>query len=251
MLYCLKSLERQIFADELMAKISLVVVEDHPIFRQGLVDAFSFEKDLEVVGQASGGTEGLALIKKLAPNVAIVDVNLPTINGQQLTRHLKSEKNNGTRVVLLTAYDDSSQVIHSMAAGAAAYCVKDIDPVKLVEIVRAVANGNYVVGEQVMDQPGLQRWLGARTEVSGRAYSDPGDPFEPLSSREMEVLECVTRGMSNKEIAAHLDISHQTVKNHVTAVLRKLNVEDRTQAAVYALRRGWVRLYDNDEKVQE
>jgi DNA-binding NarL/FixJ family response regulator len=109
-----------------------------------------------------------------------------------------------------------------------------------------VAKGSYVVGEMEMDQPGLQRWLGERTEVSGRAYSDPGDPFEPLSSREMEVLECVTRGMSNKEIASSLDISHQTVKNHVTAVLRKLNVEDRTQAAVYALRRGWVRLYENE-----
>jgi DNA-binding NarL/FixJ family response regulator len=234
-----------------MPKISLVVVDDHPIFRQGLLDAFSLEKDFTVLGQAADGTEGLALIKKLAPDVAVVDVNLPTINGQQLTRNLKSEKKNATHVVLLTAYDDSSQVIHSMAAGASAYCVKDIDPQKLIGIVRVVAKGSYVVGEMEMDQPGLQRWLGERTEVSGRAYSDPGDPFEPLSSREMEVLECVTRGMSNKEIASSLDISHQTVKNHVTAVLRKLNVEDRTQAAVYALRRGWVRLYENEKKPQE
>src|SRR5690606_22965705 len=120
--------------------------------------AFSLEKDLEVVGQAAGGQEGLDLIKRLAPHVAVVDLNLPSINGQQLTRHLKNEKNS-TRVVLLTAYDDSSQVIHSMAAGAAAYCVKDIDPAKLVEVVRAVAQGNYVVGETVLDQPGLQRWL--------------------------------------------------------------------------------------------
>lgn len=225
-----------------MSKINVVVVEDHPIFRQGLIDSFSLEKDLHVIGQAAEGNEGLTLIKKLMPDVAVLDVNLPNINGQQLTRQLKGDKKVSTRVVLLTAYDDSSQVIHAMAAGAAAYCVKDIDPSKLVEIVRAVANGSFVVGEQVMDQGALQRWLGERSEVSGRAYSDPGDPFEPLSSREMEVLECVTRGMSNKEIATHLDISHQTVKNHVTAVLRKLNVEDRTQAAVYALRRGWVRL---------
>lgn len=225
-----------------MPKINVVIVEDHPIFRQGLIDSFSMEKDLRVVGQAAEGNEGLTLIKKLMPDVAVLDVNLPNINGQQLTRQLKGDKKVSTRVVLLTAYDDSSQVIHAMAAGAAAYCVKDIDPAKLVEIVRAVANGNFVVGEQVMDQGALQRWLGERGDASGRAYSDPGDPFEPLSSREMEVLECVTRGMSNKEIATHLDISHQTVKNHVTAVLRKLNVEDRTQAAVYALRRGWVRL---------
>ncbi len=225
-----------------MPKIRVVVVEDHPIFRQGLIDSFAMEKDLTVIGHASEGNEGLALIKQLLPDVAVLDVNLPNINGQQLTRQLKGDKKVNTRIVLLTAYDDSSQVIHAMAAGAAAYCVKDIDPTKLVDIVRAVAGGNFVVGEQVMDQGALQRWLGERGELSGRAYNDPGDPFEPLSSREMEVLECVTRGMSNKEIASHLDISHQTVKNHVTAVLRKLNVEDRTQAAVYALRRGWVRL---------
>jgi DNA-binding NarL/FixJ family response regulator len=234
----------------MMAKISLVVVDDHPIFRQGVVDAFSLEKDLNVVAQAASGDEALSIIKELRPQVAVVDVNLPGLNGQQLTRSLKNEKI-ATRIVLLTAYDDSSQVIHAMAAGAAAYCVKDIDPQKLVEIVRAVSQGNYWVANNVFDQPGLQRWLGERTEVSSRAYSDPGDPFEPLSTREMEVLECVTRGMSNKEIANSLEISHQTVKNHVTAILRKLNVEDRTQAAVYALRRGWVRLYENSEKAQE
>jgi len=233
-----------------MAKITLVVVDDHPIFRQGVVDAFSVEKDLKVVGQASDGNEALSLIKELQPDVAVVDVNLPNLNGQQLTRHLKGEKSH-TRVVLLTAYDDSSQVVHSMAAGAAAYCVKDIDPQKLVQIVRAVFQGNYVVAETILDQAGLQRWLGERTELSARAYSDPGEPFEPLSKREMEVLDCVTRGMSNKEIASSLEISHQTVKNHVTAILRKLNIEDRTQAAVYALRRGWVRLYENEKKAQE
>ncbi len=187
------------------------------------------------------------MILELAPQVAVVDVNLPSLNGQQLTRHLRTEKSN-TRVVLLTAYDDSSQVVHSMAAGACAYCVKDIDPQKLVEIVRAVAQGNYWVAEKVLDLAGLQQWLSERAELSPRAYSDPGEPFEPLSGREMEVLECVTRGMSNKEIAASLDISHQTVKNPVTAILRKLIVEDRTQAAVYALRRGWVRLYESNQK---
>lgn len=233
-----------------MAKISLVVVDDHPIFRQGVVDAFSLEKDLRIVGEASSGDQALTLIRELRPQVAVVDVNLPGLNGQQLTRHLRNDKS-PTRIILLTAYDDSSQVIHAMAAGAAAYCVKDIDPQKLVEIVRSVAQGSYWVADNVFDQTGLQRWLGERTELSSRAYSDPGDPFEPLSGREMEVLECVTRGMSNKEIASSLDISHQTVKNHVTAILRKLNVEDRTQAAVYALRRGWVRLYEDSEKPQE
>ncbi|HKY79796.1 MAG TPA: response regulator transcription factor [Anaerolineales bacterium] len=229
-----------------MAKITIVVVDDHPIFRQGVVDAFSLEKDLQVMGQAASGSEGLDLIMKLKPQVAIVDVNLPNFNGQQLTRHLKDAKSS-TRVVLLTAYDDNTQVVHAMAAGAAAYCVKDIDPPKLVEIVRTVCKGNYVVSEAILDQPGVERWLAAQAAAKG-AYSDPGSPNGSLSRREMEVLECVTRGLSNKEIAKVLDISHQTVKNHVTAILRKLNVEDRTQAAVHALRQGWVRLVEDQAK---
>ncbi|MEX2161907.1 MAG: response regulator transcription factor [Anaerolineales bacterium] len=230
-----------------MAKITIVVVDDHPIFRQGVVDTLSLEKDLQVLGQASDGNEALEIIKRLKPQVAIVDVNLPYFNGQQLTRQLKDAKS-PTHVVLLTAYDDSSQVVHAMAAGASAYCVKDIDPLQLVNIVRSAAKGHFVVADQVMDQSGLDRWLEDRTSTSTRAFSDPGAPFEPLSGREMEVLECVTRGLSNKEIATSLEISHQTVKNHVTAILRKLNVEDRTQAAVYALRQGWVRLVEDQPK---
>ncbi|HEY4693338.1 MAG TPA: response regulator transcription factor [Bellilinea sp.] len=232
-----------------MAKITLVVVDDHPIFRQGVVDSFALEKDFKVLGQASNGSEGLELIKKLEPQVAIVDVNLPVFNGQQLTRHLK-EAHCPTRVILLTAYDDNTQVVHAMAAGAAAYCVKDIDPPKLVNIVRAVCKGSYVVAEQILDAPGVEHWL-TEHAFGQRAYSDPGSPQASLSSREMEVLECVTRGLSNKEIAVALEISHQTVKNHVTAILRKLNVEDRTQAAVYALRQGWVRLVETQAKTQE
>jgi len=230
-----------------MSKITLVVVDDHPLFRQGVVDAFLLEKDFKVLGQAASGNEALTMIKELLPQVAVIDVNLPQLNGQQLTRYLREAKVR-TRVVLLTGYDDHAQVIHSMAAGAAAYCVKDIHPQKLVQIVRAVSQGKYVVSETELDLPGLQRWLTEHTILSSRAYSDPGEPFEPLSGREMEVLECVTRGMSNKEIAKSLDISHQTVKNHVTAILRKLNVDDRTQAAVYALRRGWVRLYESQDQ---
>jgi DNA-binding NarL/FixJ family response regulator len=114
-----------------------------------------------------------------------------------------------------------------------------------------VADGKYVVQEEILDDDELEKWLMNQTEQAIRPYSDPGEPFHPLSNREMEVLECVTTGMSNKEIAGMLGISHQTVKNHVTAILRKLGVDDRTQAAVYALRRGWVRLYQQDSESQE
>lgn len=230
--------------------IRIVVVDDHPLFRQGVLDSFSLEDDFDVVGQAASGSEGLDVIRQVKPSVAVVDVNLPGMNGQQITRKVVAEKL-PTRVILLTAYDDAEQVIHAMRAGAAAYCAKDINPEGLIDLVRIVAEGKYVVGQEEMDLDALQRWLGKQTAGAARPYSDPGEPFHPLSAREMEVLESVTFGLSNKEIASKLGISHQTVKNHVTAILRKLGVEDRTQAAVYALRRGWVRLYENDTESWE
>jgi DNA-binding NarL/FixJ family response regulator len=233
-----------------MSKISIVVVDDHPLFQQGVIDAFSLESDFDVIGQAANGTRAMEIIRQLKPSVSVVDVNLPELNGQQITRQVANEKI-PTKIILLTAYDDTEQVIHAMRAGASAYCAKDILPEKLVDIVRAVANGKYVVQEEVLDADELEKWLMNQTEQAIRPYSDPGEPFHPLSNREMEVLECVTTGMSNKEIAGMLGISHQTVKNHVTAILRKLGVDDRTQAAVYALRRGWVRLYQQDSESQE
>lgn len=228
-----------------MEMISIFVVDDHPLFRQGVVDTFSLEDDFDVVGQADSGEEALVMIRELKPQIVVLDVNLPGINGQQITRQLVAEKL-PTRAVLLTAYDDTEQVIHSMRSGAYAYCSKDIMPEYLVEIIRAVNTGKYFIQRKEFNRSELDRWLIEQTENAARPYSDPGEPFKPLSSREMEVLECVTLGMSNQEIASTLGISHQTVKNHVTAVLRKLGVEDRTQAAVYALRRGWVRLYGQD-----
>jgi two-component system response regulator DegU len=228
-----------------MDTITIVIVDDHPLFRQGVINTLSLESDLNIVADTDNGEDALTLVRKFKPDVVIMDVNLPGMNGQQVTRQIISEKL-PTRVVLLTAYDDVEQIIHSMRSGAAAYCAKHVKPESLVGIIRQVALGKYVIGTEVFDSSGLDRWLELKTEGSARSYSDPGEPFHPLSKREMEVLSYLTRGMSNKEIANLLGISHQTVKNHVTSILRKLGVEDRTQAAVYALRRGWVRLHDHD-----
>lgn len=234
----------------LMDTISIIIVDDHPLFRQGVADTLSLEPDFRLVGQAETGAEGLALIRKLLPAVAVVDVNLPGLNGQQLTRHVVGEKL-PTRVLLLTAYDDVEQKVHAVRVGAAAYCTKDIKPEKLVDIIRQIADGKYVIGEVILDGSHVDQWLSSYVDGAIRPYSDPGEPYLPLSAREMEVLTYVTKGLSNKEIALYLGISHQTVKNHVTAILRKLGVEDRTQATVYALRRGWVRLNDPELENQE
>ena len=232
-----------------MTEITIVIVDDHPLFRQGVIDTLSFEPDFRMAGEATDGEEALALIRNLQPDVAIVDVNLPGMNGQQVTRQVVSEKL-PTRVVLLTAYDDAEQQLHAMRVGAAAYCVKDVRPETLAMIVREVHAGNYAIGEMILRPDELSSWLTPQAEMVMRPYSDIAEPFEPLSAREMEVLGQLTRGLSNKEIARELGISHQTVKNHVTAILRKLGVEDRTQAALYALRRGWVRLHEDSKETE-
>ncbi len=224
-----------------MNKITLLVIDDHPLFRQGVVDAISLESDMKVVAQGSSGDEALGAIRSTKPAIVLLDVNLPGMNGQQITHQVTLEKLH-TRVVLMTGYDDVEQSLHAAMAGAAAYCAKDIEPKTLMRIIRDVAEGKYVFGAQVMSRRELQHWIEDQIEAAPRPYSEPGSPFHPLSEREMEVLECVVRGLSNKEIAALLGISHQTVKNHVTSILRKFGVEDRTQAVVYALKHGWVRL---------
>lgn len=232
-----------------MKEISLVIVDDHPLFRQGIVDTLSLEPDLRVIGEEARGDLGLEMIRSLAPDVAIVDVNLPGMNGQQITRELCAEKTR-TRIILLTAYDDAEQILHAAIAGAAAYCSKDILPDDFLAVIRSVAAGLYVINNRVMPPDEFKQWLSSQVDASRRSYAEPGNPFHPLSEREMEVLNCVVDGMSNKEVAIMLGISRQTVKNHVTSILRKFNVEDRTQAVVYALKRGWVKL-QSDDRMQE
>lgn len=227
-----------------METIGILIVDDHPLFREGVRNVLDAEEDLHVLAEATTGDQALEMVRELKPRVSLIDVNLPTLNGIQVTRQIAQERLN-TAVVLLTAYDDMGQVLHAFRAGAAAYCSKDVHAGHLVDVIRHVARGYFVVGDQVVDSAGLEAWLAQGTEAFRRPHLEGEvEAYTPLSPREMEILQFVTRGMSNKEIASRLGISHQTVKNHMTAILHKLDVEDRTQAAVYALRHGWVRLQD-------
>lgn len=226
-------------------EITIVVIDDHPLFREGVINTLSLEDDFSVIGEADDGKKGLKLIRELRPQIAILDINLPGMNGLRMAQQITREKL-GARIIFVTAYDDDEQKIHALNSGAEAYCSKDIQPEKLVDIIHFVKDGGYYINDQQLDHQEVQKWLVAQTSDAKREYGDPGEPYQPLSAREMEVLKHIVEGRSNKEIALALGISPQTVKNHVTSILRKLGVDDRTQAALYALRRGWVRLHETD-----
>lgn len=228
--------------DESMAQIRIVIVDDHPVFRQGLRDVLEIDQNLKVIGQAASGEAAIELILEDEPDVVLMDINLPDVNGLQVTRQIKASRSD-IKVIVVTGYDDVEQAFHAIRAGASAYCAKDITPESLIGAIHAVRDGKYVVEERHMSEDDVIQWVEEKIGKHDRLIiTDVEDSFVPLSPREMEILEYVTHGRSNKEIAYALGISHQTVKNHMTAILRKLQVDDRTQAAVYALSRGWVRL---------
>ena len=226
-------------------KISIMLVDDHPLFRQGLRRVIEAEDDMEVIIEVGDGEEALRLAQKMVPDVIMMDVNIPTMNGLQVTRSLKTNLPN-IGVIMLTAYHDDEQIFHAIKAGAGAYYPKDVTPRKLIEAIRQVSEGNYVIDDNVLAKSQVASWLLKQFEQISSFGGSPEDLFVPLSPREMEILQLIARGYSNKEIAHELGISRQTVKNHMTSILRKLSVNDRTQAALYALRRGWIRLQDTD-----
>lgn len=223
-----------------MSQVRILIVDDHPLFRQGLQDVLETAPHFEVVGHAADGKSAIRKAYELDPDVILMDINLPGSNGLEVTRKIKSSSS-ATRVVTITGYDDPTQVLHALQSGASAYCPKDIMPDELIEIIDMVYRGFYIVDGQRMTHDEVLGWLEGKLGPHGVSIVQDS-PVAPLSPREMEILKLVTQGLSNKQIAFELGISHQTVKNHMTAILRKLSVDDRTQAAVYALRSGWVRL---------
>lgn len=226
--------------------ITVFIVDDHPLFRDGLKRALEFEDDIVVIGYSETGEEAIIITRELQPDIILLDINLPGMNGLQVARQIKAERAH-TAIIILTAHHDTEQVLHVMRAGASAYCSKDVSADNLIAILRDVAGGYYIIEDKRMTEREVKSWINAHIEALAGPYIADGDEhFIPLSPREMQILQFVTQGMSNKQIATRLDISQQTVKNHMTAILKKLNVEDRTQAAVMAIRRGWVRVYNSE-----
>ncbi len=220
--------------------IRTMIVEDHPLFSAGLKRVLELEDDIDIVAEARTGPEAVELAERLHPDVIIMDINLPGMNGLRATREITSQFDD-IGVIIITAYHDDEQLFHALRAGAMAYYPKDVQPSELIPAIRQVAKGNYVVGDMVMSRPQVASWLLRRFEEMA-VFQDADVVFAPLTPREMDILKLITKGYSNKEIARELGISRQTVKNHMSAILRKLAVNDRTQAAVLALKRGWIPL---------
>lgn len=226
-----------------MEKIRLMIVDDHPLFRQGLRRVLEREEDIEVIGEWGEGEEALSEAIIHPPDLMLMDVNLPHKHGLQLTREVKDAVPQ-VQVIILTGYHDDEQLFHSIRAGASAYFSKEVAPRELLAAIRQVVQGKYAIGGRYLSRSEAVEWLIEQLKEYQTVPSYGEDTFTPLSPREMEILELIARGLSNKEVAHNLGISRQTVKNHMTAILRKLNVDDRTQAAIYALRHGWIRLQD-------
>lgn len=227
--------------------VKLLIVDDHPLFRQGVRAALSVYDDIHVVAEAPTGEAALEWVAAAPPNqepnAALVDLNLPGMSGLELTRQLRHAYPS-IGVVMLSIYESDDQAFNALRAGAAAYRSKDINPKDLADILKRVARGEYVINDVVLDEPKVaSRVLSQFRSLPQDVTSMPDADFPlftPLSDREIEVLERIAAGGSNKEIAEALGISTQTVKNHISSILRKLSLNDRTQAVLYALRRGWI-----------
>ena len=222
-------------------KIEVLIADDHALMREGLRKILELESDIAVVGEAADGIAAVEKTRELRPHVVLMDVNMPGGGGLAATRAIRHNFPE-VDVIVLTIHDDEEYIIELVSAGAKAYLLKDVDPSRLVEAIRRVRSGETFIPPNLMArifQKLCQRGIDAPRAVPAapaRAGSDG------LTERELEILQQIVEGRTNKEIAQALYISEKTVKNHVSNILRKLDLSDRTQAAVYAIRHGLVRV---------
>lgn len=213
--------------------IRILLVDDQALFREGLHTLLSVHEDLQVVGEASNGQEAVTAVAELSPDVVLMDLRMPILNGVAATRQISQTAPN-SRVIVLTTFDDDDYIFDGLRAGAVGYLLKDVPSAKLVEAIRAAARGDSFLQPSVAAKvvAEFSRMAGGETTVPQQNL------VEPLSNRELEILGVLASGASNREIANALFITEGTVKNHVTNILGKLGVRDRTQAALKAKELG-------------
>jgi two-component system, NarL family, response regulator LiaR len=205
-------------------RIAVLLVDDHPVVRQGLRTFLATQADLDVVGEAGSGEEALDKVGDLLPDVVLLDVVMPGTDGLTAIRRIR-ELSPATRVLVLTSFLDDEKVLRAVKAGAAGYLLKEVEPGELAEAIRTVQRGE-----------GLLHPAAAATLMEEFATAERPVPAAELTERELEVLRLLARGLANKAIALELGVSEKTVKTHVSNILAKLHLADRTQAALYAVR---------------
>jgi DNA-binding NarL/FixJ family response regulator len=221
--------------------IRILLVDDHALYRVGMRQILDREPDFDVVGEAEDGRSAFDLAVELSPDIVLMDLSLPAPGGNDATQKIKRELP-ATGIIVLSPSEDEEDLFAAIRSGAAAFILKDVAPEDLVEIIRRVADGEFLINDKVFSKPAVaSRVLKEFRELA--VYGQEAQPiFAPLSPREVEILDNIAQGMTNKQVAYALSISEQTVKNHMSSILRKLAVNDRTQAVVYAMRQGWIRM---------
>lgn len=210
--------------------INIVIADDHKMVREGLVQLLEFDSDIKVIGESSDGEECLELLKTVSPDVLLLDINMPKYNGIQVLEKLKESKSK-LKVLILTIHNEVEYLVKAVDIGVNGYVLKDSDSNDLKKAIYAVHNGESYI------QPSLNPFL--KEKMNLRAIRK-ANRTAILTKREYEVLELIAEGLLNKEIAYNLSISEKTVKNHVSNIFKKINVSDRTQAAVYAIKNNMV-----------
>lgn len=208
--------------------IRILIADDHTMVRQGLKQILELEKDFSVVAQAANGEEAVKLAKEHKPDIILMDINMPGTNGLQAIKDLRQE-HSPSRIIVLTIHQDREYLFKTLQMGAEGYVLKDAEPSVLIEAIRSVYNGQSYI-QSSMTKELVNEFN--RVTMHEKEKMDENN----LTVREIEVLELIAEGMINKEIARKLYISEKTVKNHVSNIFKKLNVSDRTQAAIYAFK---------------
>jgi len=214
--------------------ISVLIVDDHAVVRQGMRAFLAAQPDIEVVGEAENGDQAVGLVAQTVPDVVLMDLIMPIMNGVEATRKVKAASPR-TQVIVFTSYYRDEHIFPAILAGALSYLLKDAKPLELAEAVRKAARGEAVLNPRVAAR---------LVQEIHQARGDTLNPFVELSERELEVLRLIANGLANKEIAEKLFISEKTVKSHVSNIFSKLHLTDRTQAAVYAWNQGIVKRED-------
>ncbi len=228
-----------------METIRVMIIDEQPLFRQGIRSTLEQMDDCLIIGESTDAADMLELARTTNPDVALIDAGLTSADALEVARqmrHLAPQM----AIIILTPSDDEERLFQSIKVGAAAYYTRNITPEDLVDAVRRVSQGEYLINDDVLSKPQLaSRVLKSFRELAVEEEDvATKDLYSPLSNREVEILDYIARGNSNKEIAKSLKISDQTVKNHITSILKKLSVNDRTAAVVHALRHGWIKMHD-------